>query len=164
MKKQAGFTLVEVLAATAIAGVIMTGAFMVLEQMVWGGGRNANLTQMYTDLDRATYFIRKDCQMAQNTSLPEDGTPQSSANFTWSDYSQLASGNFTHYSNYFTSNTTLIRNYDGEESIIGRHIESITFSKDDKFINVSITAESPDSRTLDRTISFQSYIRAEEPE
>jgi len=161
MMKQSGFTLIEVLVVVAISGVILTGAFATLNQITLGTFSNNNKTVVLSDINNAASYIKRDIQMAQETNLPVDGTPQNSVTFDWYDFTLFITDNISHSSTYTLSDTTLIRNYDDTPGIIGRHITNISFSQDGRFINVSITANVSGWQESGKTINFSIYMRSE---
>ena len=159
MMKQSGFTLIEVLVVVAISGVILTGAFATLQQIMQGTFSNNNKTVVLSDINNAAGYIRRDIQMAQDTNLPVDGTPQNSVTFDWYDFTLFITDNISHSVAYTLTDTNLLRNYDDTPSIIGRHITNISFSQDGEFINVSITANVYGWQEKGKTISFSIYMR-----
>ena len=161
MMKQSGFTLIEVLVVVAISGVIITGAFAALQQIMQGTFSNNNKTVVLADVNNAASYIRRDIQMAQETNLPVDGTPQNSVTFDWYDFTLFITDNISHSCTYTLSDTNLLRNYDDTTSIIGRHITNISFSQNGRFINVSVTANSTGYQEKTKTISFSIYMRSE---
>ena len=159
--KQSGFTLIEVVVVVAISGVILMGAFAALQQTMQGTFSNNNKTVVLADINNAAAYIRRDIQMAQETNLPVDGTPQNSVTFDWYDFTLFITDNISHSVAYTLTDTNLLRNYDDTPSIIGRHITNISFSQDERFINVSITANVSGWQEKSKTISFSIYMRSE---
>ena len=159
--KQYGFTLVELLVTLAISSVILIGVFMTLQQIMQGTYSNTNKTEVLSNINNAARYIRRDIQMAQETTLPVDGTPQNSVTFDWYDFTLFTTDNISHSSTYTLSDTTLMRNYDDTPSIIGRNITNISFSQNGRFINVSITANTTGYQEKGKTINFTVYMRSE---
>ena len=162
--RQKGFTLIEVLVAMAVSGIVMAGIVLAIYQVVWGTDRSNSQVVALTDINRAVLSIKKDLMMTQNTDLT-DGVPQSSVTLTWIDYTSFETENTTfHSSGYTLLGTELLRTYDGTPSIVGRHITSIGFTQEGKVINVVITATGPGAAQRSETIRFSTYIRAEKVE
>jgi len=159
MMKQSGFTLLEVLVVVAISGVIVTGAFATLNQITLGIPSNTNKTVVLTDINNAALYIRRDIQMAQDTNLPVDGTPQNSVTFDWYDFTLFEADNISHSVAYTLTDTNLLRNYDDTTSIVGRHITNISFSQDGEFISVSVTANVSGWQEKSKTLNFTIYKR-----
>ena len=163
--KQAGFTLIELLVTLAIGSVILVGASMSLQQIVWGTGRNNSQVVALTNVNQAALAIKKDLMMTQSTNLPdpdEDPNPQSSVTLSWTDYTGFSSENSTsHNCQYTLSGTVLQRTYDGVVSIVGRHITDLGFTQNGRVINVTITATGPSVPQRSATVEFSGFIRAE---
>ncbi|HET6478237.1 MAG TPA: prepilin-type N-terminal cleavage/methylation domain-containing protein [Dehalococcoidales bacterium] len=163
--KQAGFTLIELLVTLAIGSVILVGASMSLQQIVWGTGRNNSQVVALTNVNQAALAIKKDLMMTQSTNLPdpdEDPNPQSSVTLSWTDYTGFSSENSSsHNCQYTLSGTVLQRTYDGVMSIVGRHITDLGFTQNGRVINVTITATGPSVPQRSATVEFSGFIRAE---
>ena len=128
--RQKGFTLLELLVATAVGAVILTGVVLSIYQVVWGTARSNSQAVALTDINSAVLAIKKDLMMTQSTNLT-DGVPQSSVMLSWIDYTFFATENETayHSTTYVLSGTDLRRTYDGTVSIVGRRITSIDFTQ-----------------------------------
>jgi len=162
--RQKGFTLIELLVALAVGSVLLTGAVLTIHQVVWGTGRNSSQVVALTDVNQAALSIKRDLMMTQHTDLP-DGVPQSSVWLGWTDYTSFETGNQTHSSAYALSGTELLRTYDGTESVAGRNITSVTFTKDaqdGRIINVVITGTGSGIQQRSETLEFRVYLRTEE--
>jgi len=162
--KQKGFTILELLLALAVSGILLTGAVMGIHQIAWGTDRSNSQVVALTDAEQAAFAITKDLMVTQETSLV-DGSPvlQSSVNLTWIDYTGFSSSNSTsHSSKYTLAGTELRRNYDGTESIVSRHITYLGFTQEGRFVNVVITSTGPGVRQRSETLEFSVLTRAEE--
>ena len=160
MMKQSGFTLIEVLVAVAISSVILTSALLTLTQTMQGTLSNNNKTVVLSDINNAASYIRRDIQMAQDTTLPANGTPQNSVTFDWYDFSLFVADNISHSCTYTLSDTTLLRNYDDTMGIVGRNITNISFSQNGRFIDVSISANVSGWQGNGKTLRFSIYMRS----
>jgi len=162
--RQKGFTLVELLVAMALGGVILTGVLTTIYQVVFGTSRNNSQITALTNVDSASLWIKKDLQMPQSTNLTDgDPVPQSSIDLRWVDCTGWADAdNCTHRCSYVLSGTDLLRTYDGTVSIVGRHITSLGFTENSRVINVIITATTPDTPSRSKTLNFSVCPRAEE--
>jgi len=114
--KQKGFTLVEVLLATAVGGILIWGTVTAIYQVVWGTNRTNSQVVALTDVHHAALRMKKDLQMAQLaeraqstldehlsldgsnvTLLPGDYTVK----LSWTDYTSFdLEENRTHTSRY----------------------------------------------------------------
>jgi len=162
--KQKGFTLVEILVVMGVGSMILMGALLSVQQVLWGTDRSNSQVEALTDINQAALRIKRDLMMTQETDLNDGGTvPQSSVTLSWTDCTGFGSENQTrsHSSSYTLSGTDLLRNYDGTESIVGRQITSLGFTQDGRVISVVITATGSGASRRDETLKFSAYIRAE---
>lgn len=157
--KQKGFTLLEILVIVAIGAVLLTGALGAIYQIINSTKSSGGQNQALTDVNRAALQIKKDIQAIQNSDLSE-GVPQSSVVFSWTDFT--LSDNNTHSGNYTLSGTQLLRGFNGESQIIGRHITDLSFTLSGRIIEVEITATSNTTPPVSKTLEFSAYMRSEE--
>ena len=157
--KQKGFTLLEILVIVAIGAVLLTGALGAISQIINSTKSSGGQNQALTDVNRAALQLKKDIQAIQNSDLSE-GVPQSSVVFSWTDFT--LSDNNTHSGNYTLSGTQLLRGFNGESQIIGRHITDLSFTLSGRIIEVEITATSNTTPPVSKTLEFSAYMRSEE--
>ena len=164
--KQKGFTLIEIVLALAVGGMVMAAVMAGIYQVVWGTARTNDQVAALTDVNFATLWIKKDLQMAQETNLTDgDSNPQSTVVLSWIDNTGWATENESfHSSNYSLSGTDLMRTYDGNTRVVGRYISDIGFTQSGRVINVSITATGPGSTKRDEPLLFNvlTHMRTEE--
>ena len=161
--RQKGFTLIEIMVAMAIGGVLMAGILVSIFHVAWDSIRTNDQVVALTDINFATLWLKKDLQMAQSTSLTDgDPVPQSSVTLDWTDYTGWATDETRdHSSTYALSGTELRRTYDGGMRIIGRHVTYIGFTQNDRAITVVITATSPGTSQRTETLKFTVTSRIE---
>ncbi|MFQ6121812.1 MAG: PilW family protein [Dehalococcoidales bacterium] len=163
---QKGFTLIEITVAMAVGAMLLAGILAAIYQVVWGSARTNDQVIALTDVNHATLWIKYDLQMAQETNLIDgDPIPQGSLSLRWVDNTGWAEEEErNHSANYTLSGTELLRNYDGTESIVGRHITSIGFTQSGKAVTCNITAAGPGitQRTEPFTFSVVTHLRPEE--
>ena len=86
-RKQRGFTLIELMLAIAISGIITGGITTTIFQVVIGSARTNNHMTAVRHVQEAGYFVSRDVQMAQIVQLtpaPDpDGFPLT---LTWTDW------------------------------------------------------------------------------
>ncbi|MBA7670412.1 hypothetical protein ES703_78558 [subsurface metagenome] len=160
--KQKGFTLIELLVALAVGGLVIMSAVAVIYQVMWGTSRTNSQVVALTDVHQAALRLKKDLVMAQTTDLT-DGYPQNSATLSWTDYTSFdPEENKDHSSAYnLLSDGVLQRTYDGTMSIVGRNVTYLNFTRNDRVINVVITATEGDMTPRSETLEFSVYLRGE---
>jgi prepilin-type N-terminal cleavage/methylation domain-containing protein len=121
-KKQQGFTLLELMLAMAISGIITGVITMTIFQVVTGTARTNNHMVAVRQAQNAGFFVSRDVQMAQIvvTDPDPDGFPLA---LTWTDWSGTVN-NVT----YTLDGTELIRNHNGQQSPVAQFIGSVEVS------------------------------------
>ena len=158
--RQKGFTLIELLVALAVGGLVIMSAVAVIYQVFWGTSRTNSQVVALTDVHQAALRLKKDIVMTQTTDLT-DGVPQDSVTLSWTDYTSFdPEENKDHSSAYnLLGDGVLQRTYDGIMSIVGRNITSLEFTRNDRVINVVITATEGDFTPRSETLRFSVYLR-----
>ncbi len=156
--KQKGYTLLELLLVTSITGfiVLVVGASIV--QIMGGRVDIVQRSIALADIDNAVHWLTRDLVLAQTTSLVEEAPPTSSMDMSWSDLTGWAQdeGSVEHSARYTLSGTQLLRYYDGEMNIAGRHITNVGFSIEGKVFTVTLTSQPGLPRsTVTRSFSIQ---------
>ncbi len=87
-KSQMGFTIVELMLALAISGVLSTGVTMTLFQLVTGSARTSNHMTAVRQVQNAGYWVSRDAQLIQGEpDIVEDGDGQlESVTLSWIDW------------------------------------------------------------------------------
>jgi prepilin-type N-terminal cleavage/methylation domain-containing protein len=142
--RQKGFTLIELLVAlpigTAILLVVVASLFQIERGRIEISGKSAALA----DIDSAMHWLSRDLILAQTTDLSPGAPPVAEMEMNWTDMTSWAgdNGSIYHSANYYLNGTRLIRDYDGEVTIIGRYVTHIGFSIDSnaKVFTVDITS------------------------
>ena len=122
-KKQAGFTLIEVLVAAALTSVIGYGAATAAFQVVTQNSRNNLYTTASRNTMNAIHWISRDAQMTQ-TVTPDGGTTGFPLTLTWVEWD-----NSVHQIVYSIAGDTIRRSYsvdggDPTEVMIAQYINS----------------------------------------
>jgi len=161
--KQWGFTLVEILVTLAVGSTIAVGALLTFQQIFVDTGRSNSQVLVLGDVHRAALQIKKDIQAHQSANLTD--LPPGQATFSWTDQTGFEPENErSHSSNYTISDNKLIRTYDDIATILGRNIQSLSFTDNGTYINFVLTANSTSFPPRTETLSSSIYKRAEEIE
>ena len=178
MRDQRGFTLIEILLALGIAGIITPVLISMLFQISFGTIEINRDFAVQSDIDTASNFFSLDLSQAQTTDIVDLADPVSSMLVGWVDETGFAIeeegyvvGDEVHcvrYSLSLTDPTFLLRNYDGASSctvsdpsaemIVARHVAEIWFSRVGTFITIKITS------TYDGDSQALSYFVSPRPE
>ena len=141
MRGQRGFTLIEMLVAMAVAGMIVPVVASAIFQISSGTIRINNDFVIQQDIDGASNWLNRDLSQAQTIDLADGAPSVNHVRVDWVDLTGwVTQGQEAHYVEYTLSGTNLMRNYDGALSIAARRVANIQFSRSGRFITVSITS------------------------
>ena len=95
-----------------------------------------------SDIDNAAHWLVRDLVLAQTTSLVEEVPPVPGITLNWSDLTAWAGdeGSVEHTASYTLSGSQLLRTYDDEETIVGRHLTDVGFSIEGKMLSITLTS------------------------
>jgi len=138
LNKAEGYTLLELLLVIAITGAIVTVVGASFVQIMKGKVGISQKSVAMADLDSAFHWLSRDLVMAQTTTF----TSTSNMTLNWSDKTTWAidEGVVAHSINYVLSGTRLLRNYDGEVSIISRYLTTANFSVNGQVFTITLTS------------------------
>lgn len=150
-KKQAGFTLVEVILAIGItaliAGPLTTGIFQINNVIV----RIDHRIRALNDLQQAGRWLYTDGEVAESTNLIDNDPPTNTMSFSWNDGE-------AHTSTYYLSGTELQRDHNGNVITIARSISDAMFSISNQLITIELTS-SPDSGNVEKDALYHILLR-----
>ncbi len=162
---QKGFTLIEMLVALGVGTVILlsiVGSFFLLTHAIPEIRRE---TVALADTERAAHWLTRDVVMGRDTNLVNNDPPVTQMTITWNDYTKAADleESVSHSVSYTWSPGTgeLQRNYDGVITIVGSHLTNVEFSRNDRFIIVSLTSSSNEEPISAITRSYKILMRGE---
>jgi len=158
---QKGMTLLELMAAMAIAAMLMGGAVLLLFQEYSGTDIAKTSVTVTHEIGNAARRISQDAMMAESTDLIDGADPVNQATLSWIERYDFA--NLPHSSSYVLYDTDLRRNYDGIETTIARDISKIEFSRTGHLVTVSISC-TPRWWAPERTVqkTYRIYLRTAE--
>jgi hypothetical protein len=149
MKRQSGATMVELITAVAITGIIVaflgTAIYHILTVSEYG---NDEFTALH-ELQNAAYWFNKDGQEATAAS----GGGQ--LVMTLSDNSTVT---------YTLDGTNLQRTSAGIQLILARNISDADFSVDDRLVTMSLTSAPPGRNNITESGTYMVYLRPIEVE
>jgi prepilin-type N-terminal cleavage/methylation domain-containing protein len=147
MKRQAGMTLVEMILAITITGVIVvalgTAIYQILTISAYG---NDEFTALH-EMQHAAYWFNKDGQEAKAA------TGGSQLALTLSDNTTVT---------YSLAGTDLIRNANGQQITLARNITSVTFLVNGQLLTMYITATPSGGSGVSENGTYMVHLRSEE--
>ena len=159
---QKGFTLIEILVAMLVGGMITAGVITGIFQIVYGAGQIREENVALSDIDSAAHWLTRDAILGQSTDLV-DGAPEvSQMTLTWNDFTWWAEQeeSVSHYVTYTYSGTALQRNYDGVVTTVGRHLTNVGFSLDGRMVIITLTSSLEEEPRSTVTRNYKIYMRA----
>ncbi len=162
--RRRGFTLLEVLLAVAVAGLVMPLVVSSIFQIFQGTGRIRDDTVVLADIDNVSAWISRDLSQAQQTDLSTCPTTQSTVRADWIDETDWGSASPQHFAEYYIEpGTTLLkRNYDGTVGIVGRNVTAISLCQEASgliHMDITVSAEGADPTT--KTLVYYISLRPE---
>ena len=123
-KGQKGLTLIEVITALAITGLIGLGAAMATGQILTQAARNSDYTTASQHTMNAIYWISRDAQMSQD--VKPDGVSGFPLTLSWTEWD-----NSEHQVTYSMEDDMLRRSYSvnggaPSETVVAQHIDSVS--------------------------------------
>ena len=146
-----GFTIVELLVAVGIlaltSGLVGSGIFQSLAvQRSWSDNMRAT-----RDLRHTGSWFATDSFNAQTTDLADGAPPSGEVMLTWSD----AESAF-HTARYRVTGDSLIRTYDGADTVVARRVTSAAFSLVADLLILDIAVEAAGGT---ESMSHRNYLR-----
>ena len=147
MKSERGFTLVELVIATAIIGLIVgvlgTAIYQILTVTEYG---NDKMTAMH-ELQNAAHWVSLDGQQASTASGGDELT------LTLPDESSIT---------YALVGTELNRTADGSQMTVARNITSATFAVQNHIITINLTSSPVGRQNVSEQGTYKVYLRPTE--
>jgi prepilin-type N-terminal cleavage/methylation domain-containing protein len=147
MKQQAGMTLVEMIVAITITGVIViflgAAIYHILTISAYG---NDEFTALH-EMQHTAYWFNKDGQEAKAA------VGGSQLVLTLSDNSTVT---------YSLSGTDLLREANGQQMTLARNINNVTFSVNGQLLTMYITAVPTGGSGVSENGTYMVYLRSEE--
>jgi prepilin-type N-terminal cleavage/methylation domain-containing protein len=113
IKEQAGYTLIELMTAMMITGLISLGATMASSQMLTQTSKNTDYTIANRNAMNAIHWISRDAMMAQTMNGVDDFPQTGNLSLAWVEWDSTA-----HTANYSLENGKLFRIYSDGGQVI----------------------------------------------
>lgn len=157
--RQKGMTLLELMAAMAIVGIIMLGVVALIYNEARGTAITRTSVTAGHEISYAARWLSQDGWMAESTNLVEGADPVDSLTLNWIERRDFA--NIPHCSSYYLSGTQLLRDYDGAVTTMARKISNIEFSQVGSLITVSIDCSPQWAGDSAKTVrkTYRIYLR-----
>ena len=144
MNGQKGMTMVELIAATAVTGIIVVFLGTAIYQILTVTGYGNNRLIAAHELENAAYWFNRDGQQSTAAS------GSSGLSLTLSDNSTVT---------YSLAGAEMRRTTGGNYMILARNVASLSFSVNNRVITMSLTS-SPEGRdTVSENGTYQVYLR-----
>jgi len=126
-REQRGFTLIELIVAVAITGLIVGGITMSIFQVINIEARTSNHMTAVKEVQNAGFWVSHDAPMAQDVDTDDDpGTPELElVTLTWTEWN-----NTYHEVTYTLEGTELWRNDGGQRMRVAQYIDSVSCQRD----------------------------------
>lgn len=159
--RQKGTTLLELLVALAITGMIMSGITALIFQEYRGTSIAKTSVTVAHEIRRASQWISQDTMMAESTDLVEGTESTDNVTLNWIERSDFA--DLPHSCRYYLLDDQLQRNYDGTITTVAQNISMVNFSQTGRLMTVSISCTprwwNPNN-TVEKT--YRIYLRPTE--
>ena len=152
--KQRGMTLIELLIALSISGVIIGGLGASIYTIMSVTGRGNAEISLLRDIQSASHWITNDALMARDIVLI-GGAPANGIVLSWDD-----SQGIPHSSNFSHSGRELIRSFNGTSKIIAWHVSSVEFSLNDDVLTYTLASETEGRWVVNKEVTGQVNLRA----
>ena len=144
MKRERGFSLIELLVATAVAGVVLNAIGAAVHQLVTATESGSDTVTAVHELETVAHWVSIDGQRAVTA------TGGSGLVLTLPDSSSVS---------YSLEGSELHRTADGSRMTLAQHISDISFSVENRTITMTITASPPGRQEVSKQGTYKVYLR-----
>ena len=148
--------MVELIIATAITSLIVSGLGTAIYLIITVTERNNDEASALHDIRNAAYYISSDAQMASTTDLTDGAEPVDTLSLEWTD----GFGN-AHSSSYQLSGTELQREYNSATTTVARHVSSVEFSISGDVLTFRVESTPPGRWQVSRETTSVVNLRAD---
>jgi len=144
MRRERGLGLVELLVATAVAGVVLNGLGAAVHQLVTATESGSDTVTAVHELETVAHWVSVDGRRAVTA------TGGGGLVLSLPDTSSIS---------YTLAGTELHRTAGGSQMTLARSISDVSFSVQDRTITVLITATPPGRQGISKQGTYKVYLR-----
>ena len=152
LKRERGFTLVEILLAMGITalvtGVLGTAIFQIFDRSASG----QDTLRALNDIQDAGQWIYIDGEKAETSDLVNNDPPVSAMTLSWSTEGT------PHTAIYSLTGSELIRDHNGVQTTVARYLSGADFSIIDDLITINLTS-SPGNGGISKDVTYNVWVR-----
>lgn len=150
---QKGVTLVEVLVATAVAGLIVSSLVTAIHQFITTSERGSQQLIALHDVQNLGHWLTLDGERAQSTNLVDGAPAVASMTMSWTTEGQVQT------SAYSLSGTELKRDLNGAVTTVARHVSTASFSIAGRLTTVTISSTPEGRWGISEQATYQIWLR-----
>jgi len=150
---QKGTTLVEVLVATAIVGLIVGALVTAIHQFITTTERGNQKLRALHDVQNLGHWLTLDGERAQSTNLIDGAPAVASMTVSWTNEGQVQT------STYSLSGTELKRDLNGTVTTVARHVSTAGFSVAGRLATVTISSTPEGRWGVSEQATYQIWLR-----
>lgn len=151
---QKGITLVEVLVATAITGLIAGALGAAIHQFITTSERGNQKLTALNDVRNAGRWLTLDGRRAQSTNLVDGAPAVGSVTLSWTTEGQV------HTTTYSLSGPELKRDLNGTVTTVARHVSTAGFSLAGQLFTATLTSTPEGRSPVSEQATYKVWLRA----
>lgn len=153
LSDQKGITLVEVLVATAITGLIVGALGTAIHQFITTSERGNQELIALNDVRNAGHWLTLDGQRAESTNLVDGAPAVGNVTLSWTTEGQV------HTSTYSLSGPELKRDLNGTVTTVARHVSTAGFSLAGQLFTATLTSTPEGRSAVSEQATYKVWLR-----
>ncbi len=150
---QKGITLVEVLVATAITGLIAGALGTAIHQFITTSERGNQELRALNDVRNAGHWLTLDGRRAEATNLADGAPPAATMTLSWTSAGQV------HTSTYSLSGNELKRDLNGTVTTVARYVSTAGFSLAGQLFTATLTSTPEGRFAVSEQATYKVWLR-----